>query len=318
MPIKPCAPHTGRRGPIVAARGGNDPDVGVPATTGAALEHELARCEQRLPSPTIGAVSHAGSSAQLLSRQPADDAALVGDRRQRGEHQPSRSRCAAVPQHRLHELGVDLRVPPRPRRGEHEPHGARPPTAGRALIDSDQPSAHELLASLLVAATLPPRTSRSPPDRSSRASTAAIAFRLIADPRTDCTRHGVRARAGLSEAAVIFAPVHARTQSFRCCLDPPQLLAQLARGSKRLRGPVAVTVTRRSACPAVALSTLQAHLPGAIRLRGEGRDRTGHVVAAPRSPQRGRQHRQSPANQDTTSGPGRGREPRNCQQISRF
>ena len=104
-------------------------------------------------------------------------------------------------------------------------------------------------------------TRRSPAARSVRASTAAIASRLI--------HHTPRSRlciwssgsASPSEASLDLTPVLPRTKSFGCCLDPPQLLAQLARGSKPLRGR---TLARSAGeAPAVAISTASAHLLGA-------------------------------------------------------
>ena len=132
---------------------------------------------------------------------------------------------------------------PRPttaRLGEYQPHPARPPAAGRELVDGHEPAMDELLPRLLVplrprparrrarpCPVLPVRelagdsaTSRSPPDRSPPASTAAIAFRLIGGLRGARRRRGSPTLASPSEAAVSCAPVRPRTQSFRCCLDP--------------------------------------------------------------------------------------------------
>ena len=77
-------------------------------------------------------------------------------------------------------------------------------------------------------------------------------------------------------------PVLARTKSFGCCLDPPQLLEQLTRGSKRLRGRKLVHSVGEA--PAVAISTASAHLLGASlaprRTRGH---RAALLVHAPTS-----------------------------------
>ena len=123
-------------------------------------------------------------------------------------------------------------------------------------------------------------TSRSPDARSVRASTAAIACRLI--------HHTPRSRlciwssgsASPSEPSLDLTPVPLRTKSFGCCLDPPQLLAQLARGSKPLRGR---TLARSAGePPAVAISTPSGHLLGASiaprRTRGR---RAAQLVHAP-------------------------------------
>jgi hypothetical protein len=106
-------------------------------------------------------------------------------------------------------------------------------------------------------------------------------------------------------------------QSFGCRLDPPQLLAQLARGSKPLRGEhPAGTVARAAGAPAVDRSTPSGHFPGAFTLRGGRRDRDGRTAAGPRTPQRGPEPRQTPANDITNRGRPEGREPENAQQIS--
>ena len=79
---------------------------------------------------------------------------------------------------------------------------------------------------------------------------------------------------------VDLTPVPLRTKSFGCCLDPPELRQQLARGSKRERG-------RSLACsageaPAVAISTASGHLPGASLAPRRARDRTAaRLVHAP-------------------------------------
>jgi hypothetical protein len=49
-----------------------------------------------------------------------------------------------------------------------------------------------------------------------------------------------------------------------CCLDPLQLLAQLAWGSKRLRSVPATTVARTAEAPAVDRSTPVMHLLGEL------------------------------------------------------
>jgi hypothetical protein len=78
-----------------------------------------------------------------------------------------------------------------------------------------------------------------------------------------------------SEASLDLTPVPLRTKSFGCCLDPPQLLAQLVRGSKPLRGRSLV----RSAdeAPVVGISTPSVHPLGASvaprRTRGPLRPR---------------------------------------------
>jgi hypothetical protein len=67
--------------------------------------------------------------------------------------------------------------------------------------------------------------------------------------------------------------VRARTMSFGCCLDPPQLRQQLARGSKRLRGKFpASTVARAGEPPAVDLSSPPGHPLGAVKPRERGAD----------------------------------------------
>ena len=56
-------------------------------------------------------------------------------------------------------------------------------------------------------------------------------------------------------------PVPSRTKSFGCYLDPPQLLAQLLRGSKPLRGRSVVRLADEG--PTVGISTPSVHPLGA-------------------------------------------------------
>jgi hypothetical protein len=114
--------------------------------------------------------------------------------------------------------------------------------------------------------------SRSPQARPPRASTAATASRLIARLQATSEHPSSRGSRNPSAAALVCAPVPPRTQSFGCCLDPLQLLTQLTRGSKPLRGehPPA-TVARAAEPPTVDLSTPPGHPLGAVTPRGERR-----------------------------------------------
>jgi hypothetical protein len=71
---------------------------------------------------------------------------------------------------------------------------------------------------------------------------------------------------GPSAAAVVFVRVPTRAMSFRCRLDPCQLLEQLTRGSKPLRGKVAAaTVARATEPSAVEFSSPAGHLLEAVK-----------------------------------------------------
>jgi hypothetical protein len=91
------------------------------------------------------------SSVQTPSTRPSRSASAA--------NAASSSRAvprAAVPQHSLEKLRVDIPVPPRARRGKREPHRARLPTTDDPALDVDQATSHELLACLEVAALAQP------------------------------------------------------------------------------------------------------------------------------------------------------------------
>ena len=111
-----------------------------------------------MPSLPVCPVGHAGSRARLLRRQ-----ARV--RRRPRRRLPPSSPAAAAP---AQGSGDSQGQPPparhrRPRPttarlGEYQPHPARPPAAGRELVDGHEPAMDELLPRLLV--PLRPRPAR--------------------------------------------------------------------------------------------------------------------------------------------------------------
>ena len=124
-------------------------------------------------------------------------------------------------------------------------------------------------------------------------------------------RRGSRGR----QSSPARAPRGARRTRGRCARARRRLPAG---SSTTLQTRACPSDRRRLPTPRAPLSTLQVHLPGAVRLRGGRRGHEGRIAAGPRSTQRGPQPRQSPANRDTTSRPGSAPGLRNCQQISRF
>jgi len=200
------------------------------------------------------------------------------------------------------------------------PSGCHRPHPGCSLLDRQQAARDQLLARLLIAIATQPspgrRGRRTWPGavlaagearqrqrdqaltdpRSARASTAAIACRVIHHTPRSSLRICSMSPSAASRNST---PVPPRTKSFGFGLDPPQLLAQLTRGSKRLRDRGTAAVARQPARPTVARSTLEVHLPGAIELRGGRCGHDGRTVPGPRSAQRGPQPRQSHANGST-------------------
>jgi len=145
-------------------------------------------------------------------------------------------------------------------------------------------------------------TSRSPDPRSSRARTAAIVWRLIASLRATSRQRRSAGPTDPSAAALVFAPVPARIKSFGCCLDPPQLRQQLARGSKPLWGEhPATTAARAAEPPTVGLSSPPGHLLGAVKPRGGGAPITGEPPLVPGMISR--DHNRDKSQQSTTVSP---------------
>jgi hypothetical protein len=195
-------------------------------------------------------------------RQPRTAAESTGRGRRRPRRRPppsspakpSRPTGAAEAEDCFYQLGVHVRIPPWARLREHQRQRCSPPAAGRGHVGVHKPTPHELLPRLLVAATPETRASHA------RQRTRPGPVLAVGEARERTARPAARRRIGharerscdrlpahdrptnrvrttlisgasdRSEAAVICASVHAKTRSFHCCLDPPQPLAQLARG----------------------------------------------------------------------------------------
>jgi len=173
-----------------------------PATRPAAKNHLPRRQERRLRTP-IRPVRRPRRRAQLLGRDTLHDALVVSQGRHHGDQQPGGASSGAVAEHRLEQLRVDLALPPRPVSANASatvlarprPRAASSRTTRPRRSSPSRASRNRLLANPARPATagVPGRarfsrsaklasenaTSRSPQDRSSRASATAIVSRLI-------------------------------------------------------------------------------------------------------------------------------------------